>query len=317
MSSHHLRLNASSLSQIGDQVATTVSASGSRTKSSDGHAVVACSSWVSWELRQRWVLPGGLTSDRASPMLATCENNSTDSTIVRPLPHPPAPNPERAWPAITPSTSTPRCTPGERKARVVDRMRPSGARSGSGRPEARSAVSFHARRQRLHPYGMRKGVERADRPSRNPCTRSDGVSERLGEAEPVVAQVGFDGHRLEVAAADQSNLRRSKPQSIPPIRVPWPPMNFVSEWTTMSPRDRQPEPGRRWGRVEIGQTGLMRPGIGDRLDIQRKRIRGCRSSPVARVFSLITAHTASRFIHRTTSMDTHLEAWWNRLAVPP
>ena len=57
------------------------------------------------------------------------------------------------------------------------------------------------------------------------------VAEVLEEAEVVVA-LGRFGHARELAVVPGKLARRRR--SRPPIVVPWPQMNLVAEWTTMS-----------------------------------------------------------------------------------
>ncbi len=98
-------------------------------------------------------------------------------------------------------------------------------------------VPLNPQRKGLQALQEQKRVERAQRragvaqeidPRLGDVRRGAG---RVGQAQAVIAGIGL-GQAGKFAGAAQSNF---PPSTItPPMVVPWPPMNFVAEWTTIS-----------------------------------------------------------------------------------
>ena len=67
-----------------------------------------------------------------------------------------------------------------------------------------------------------------------------------------------------------SQGKRPDSTMTPPIEVPWPPMNLVAEWTTMSAPvlDRPAEVGRGEGVVDHQRHAGLVGDRGDRLDVE-------------------------------------------------
>ena len=100
------------------------------------------------------------------------------------------------------------------------------------------AVLGHAQGQRLDAGEDQERVEGRHRGSQIAQAHhaaGDGegeIAEGLGQPHAVVAGVGIDQRRVLLLGASQSKVPQST--MTPPIELPWPPMNLVSECTTMS-----------------------------------------------------------------------------------
>ena len=99
-------------------------------------------------------------------------------------------------------------------------------------------MALHAKRQRLDAGDEEEGVEGRDRRpeiAQAEHAAGDGeskVPERLVQLHAVIFGPRLGEQRIAAASADQLNVPPST--MTPPIELPWPPMNLVSEWTTMS-----------------------------------------------------------------------------------
>ena len=99
-------------------------------------------------------------------------------------------------------------------------------------------MALHAKRQRLDAGDEEEGVERRDRRAeiaQAEHAAGDGegeIAEGLVQLHAVIFRPRLRKQRIAPASADQLKLPPST--MMPPIELPWPPMNFVSECTTMS-----------------------------------------------------------------------------------
>ena len=100
------------------------------------------------------------------------------------------------------------------------------------------AMALHAQRQRLDAGEDQEGVERRERgaeiaQAQHAAGDGEGeVAEGLVQHHAVIFRARLRQHRIAAGSRDQSNVPPST--IMPPIELPCPPRNLVSEWTTMS-----------------------------------------------------------------------------------